>query len=138
MARILSIDYGTKRSGLAVTDPLQIIVTGLSAVATKNLLDFIKSYCEKEEVEQFVIGHPTHADGTPTYLVPHIIGFKRQLEKLFPDKEVLLHDERFSSADARAIILQSGTKKKKRQDKGLIDKVSATLILQDFLGHLDV
>ena len=137
MARILSIDYGTKRSGLAVTDPLQIIASGLDALATKDLLDYIKNYCETEEVEQFVIGYPTHADGTPTHVVPHIVGFKRQLEKLFPEKTVHLHDERFSSADAKAVILQSGTKKKKRRDKSLIDKVSAVLILQDFLGHLE-
>ncbi|MEM0994382.1 MAG: Holliday junction resolvase RuvX [Bacteroidota bacterium] len=137
MARILSIDYGTKRSGLAVTDPLQIIASPLEAVATKDLLDFVRDYCEQEEVEQFVIGYPTHADGTPTYVVPHIVGFKRKLEKLFPDKTVHFQDERFTSADARAVILQSGAKQKKRRDKSLIDKVSAVLILQDFLGHLE-
>ncbi|MEM8523169.1 MAG: Holliday junction resolvase RuvX [Bacteroidota bacterium] len=136
MARILSIDYGTKRCGIAVTDPLQIIVSGLDTVHTKDLLDFVKEYCAEEEVEAFVIGYPMHMDDTPTKLAPHIIGFSRKLEKLFPEKAVTLHDERFSSEDAKQVILNSGTKKKKRRDKGLVDKVSAVLILQDYLGHL--
>jgi len=137
MARILSIDYGTKRCGIAVTDPLQIIVSGLDTVATADLLEYVENYCKEEEVEHFVIGYPTHADGTPTHVAAHIIGFSRKLEKLFPEKAVILHDERFSSQDAKRVILNSGTKKKKRQDKSLVDKISAVLILQDFLGHID-
>lgn len=136
MARILSIDYGTKRCGIAVTDPLQIIVSGLDTVSTNELLDFIKDYCTEEEVEEFVIGYPMHLDGSPAQIASHIIGFSRKLEKLFPEKAVTLHDERFSSEDAKRVILNSGTKKKKRRDKGLVDKVSAVLILQDYLGHL--
>ncbi|MEL6721186.1 MAG: Holliday junction resolvase RuvX [Bacteroidota bacterium] len=136
MARILSIDYGTKRCGIAVTDPLQIIVSGLDTIHTSELLNYIKNYCAEEEVEAFVIGYPMHLDDTPAQIAPHIIGFSRKLEKLFPDKAVTLHDERFSSEDAKRVILNSGTKKKKRRDKGLVDKVSAVLILQDYLGHL--
>lgn len=136
MGRIMGIDYGTKRTGLAVTDPLQIIVSGLETVHTKDLLEYIKTYCTAEEVEKFVIGEPLHPDGNPTSLMTHIVGFTRKLKKLFPDKAVVLHDEQFTSENAKQIILHSGAKKKKRQDKGLVDKVSAILILQDYLGHL--
>lgn len=137
MARILSIDYGTKRTGLAVTDPLQIIVSGLDTVPTHTLLDYLQNYCEQEEVEAFVIGEPLHLDGNPTKLMPEVKGFVRKLNKLFPDKAVILHDERFTSEDAKRIILESGTKQKKRRDKSLIDKISAVLILQDYLGHIE-
>jgi len=136
MARILSVDYGTKRCGIAVTDPLQIIVSGLATVATSELLNFIQHYCVEEEVEEFVVGYPMHLDGNPAQIASHIIGFSRKLEKLFPEKAVTLHDERFSSEDAKRVILNSGTKRKKRRDKGLVDKISAVLILQDYLGHL--
>lgn len=135
MARILSIDYGTKRCGIAVTDPLQIIVSGLDTVPSENLLSFIQEYCRNEEVEQFVIGEPLHMDGMPAQIHSHVIGFSRKLQKLFPEKAVILQDERFSSEDAKQIILQSGTKKKKRRNKALVDKISAVLILQDYLGH---
>ncbi len=137
MARIIGIDYGTKRTGIATTDPLQIIVTALDTVHTSVLLDYLKTYCAKEEVEAFVVGEPLHLDGTPTHIAHLVKGFVRNLEKLFPDKKVVLHDERFTSEDAKKIILESGTKKKKRQDKALVDKVSAVLILQDYLGHLE-
>ncbi len=136
MARILGIDYGTKRTGLAVTDPLQLIVSGLETVPTHTLLDFIKKYCAEEVVEFFVVGEPMHLDGNPGQIMPEIKGFVRKLSKLFPDKPVILHDERFTSEEAKRIILESGTKKKKRRDKSLVDKISAVLILQDYLGHL--
>lgn len=136
MARIMGIDYGTKRTGLSVTDPLQIIVTGLDTVTTKDLIDYITAYCQKEEVEKFVIGEPQHTDGTPTKLHVPIKAFVKKLNKLFPAKAVVLHDEQFSSVRAKEVILKSGTKQKKRRDKALVDKVSAVLILQDYLGHL--
>ncbi|NJK83754.1 MAG: Holliday junction resolvase RuvX [Saprospiraceae bacterium] len=137
MARIIGIDYGTKRTGIATTDPLQIIVTALDTVHTSALLDYLKTYCAQEEVEAFVIGEPLHLDGTPTHIAHLVKGLMNSLEKLFPNKKVVLHDERFTSEDAKKIILASGVKKKKRRDKALVDKVSAVLILQDYLGHLE-
>ncbi len=136
MARILAIDYGAKRTGLAVSDPLQIIANGLDTIHTKDLLDFLKNYFEQESVECIVIGDPKHLDGSPTHLSPQIVGLVRQIEKLYPNKKVVLQDERFTSADAKKIILQSGVKKKKRRDKGLVDKVSAILILQEYMENL--
>jgi putative Holliday junction resolvase len=136
MGRILAVDYGSKRSGVAVTDVLQITANGLAALPTTKLLDFLDNYCRTEDVEEVVLGHPTHADGTPTFLVEAILKLKKELEQRFPTIPVVLHDERFTSVEARAVILRSGAKKKKRRDKSLVDKVSAVLILQDYLGHL--
>lgn len=135
MSRILSIDYGLKRVGLAVTDPLQIIASGLTTVATVDLINYIKDYMVKEEVECIVIGEPLHLDGSPTSITPQINKFIEELTKLFPELRIERQDERFTSRDARQIILQSGARKKKRRDKGLVDKISAVLILQDFLKH---
>lgn len=135
MPRILAIDYGTKRTGLAVTDPLQIIVNGLETIPTQELLDFLKNYMAKEAVEKIVVGEPMHADGAPAQLAEAVANLAGQLRKLFPDIPVVTHDERFSSVTAKQIILQSGTPKKKRRDKGLTDKISAVLILQDYLNH---
>ena len=133
MARILAIDYGTKRTGLAVTDTLQIIANGLDTVATSELEDYLQRYLEQEEVEAIVVGEPFYPDGNPAQIHHLVVGFVRRLKKLFPDIEVVTHDERFTSEEAKQIILQSGAKKKKRRDKGLVDKVSAVLILQDYL-----
>ena len=133
MARILAIDYGTKRTGLAVTDPLQIIANGLDTVATQELEEYLKRYMDQEEVETIVVGEPFYPDGNPAQIHPQVIGFVRKLKKLFPDIEVVTHDERYNSEEAKQVILQSGAKKKKRRDKGLVDKVSAVLILQDYL-----
>ncbi|MCB0583980.1 MAG: Holliday junction resolvase RuvX [Phaeodactylibacter sp.] len=133
MARILAIDYGTKRTGLAVTDPLQIIANGLDTVATQELEEYLKRYMDQEEVETIVVGEPFYPDGNPAQIHPQVIGFVRKLKKLFPDIEVVTHDERYTSEEAKQVILQSGAKKKKRRDKGLVDKVSAVLILQDYL-----
>jgi putative Holliday junction resolvase len=137
MARIVSIDYGTKRTGLAATDPLQIIVTGLDTLPTDKVLDFLQRYCTAEEVEKFVVGEPMHEDGNPSQIAHLVVGFVRKLNKLFPDIPIVMHDERFTSREAKRIILESGAKKKKRQDKSLVDKISAVLILQDYLGHLE-
>lgn len=133
MARIMAIDYGTKRTGIAVSDPLQIIATGLDTVATHDLFDFLERYFKEEEVETIVIGEPLHPDGQPAQIAHLVIGFERKIRKLYPDKTVLLQDERYTSQEAKAIILQSGAKKKKRREKGLVDKISAVLILQEYM-----
>ena len=136
MARIIGIDYGTKRVGVAVTDSLQIIVNGLDTVPTADIFDFLKKYMEEEEVECIIVGEPMHKDGNPAQIAHLVVGFIRKLKKLFPEIKVDTQDERFTSKDAKAIILQSGIKKKKRRnDKALVDKISAVLILQDYLGH---
>ena len=129
----MGIDYGTKRIGLAVTDPLQIIASGLDTVETDKIWAFLERYLSEEEVERIVIGYPLHLDGQPTYVAVQVDEFIKKLHEQFPTLEVTKHDERFTSKDAKQIILQSGAKKKKRRDKSLVDKVSAVLILQDFL-----
>ena len=137
MARIMAIDYGSKKIGFAVTDPLQISVNGLETQSQETYWAFLATYLEKEEVLEVVIGHPHHADGTPTKLHSHIIGLKRKIEKNFPEVKVVLHPEAFTSERAKEIIYRSGLKRKQRRDKERIDKVSAMLILQDYLGHLE-
>lgn len=134
MARILSIDYGSVKAGLAVTDPLQIIVNGLDTVATTELIPYLKKYLSRESVEKIVIGYPTHADGNPTQLVPKIEKFVLELKKHFEHIEVDYQDETLTSKQAKQIILATH-KRKKRQDKNLVDKVSAILILQEYLKH---
>ncbi len=129
----MSIDYGTKRVGVAVTDPLQIIANGLETVSTSDIFTFLKKYLAEEVVEEMVVGMPYHLDGNPTELSPKIEEFILQVNKLFPSVKVVTQDERFTSSDAKKIILQSGAKKKKRQDKSLVDKISAVLILQEYL-----
>lgn len=129
----MAIDYGTKRTGLAVTDPLQIIANGLDTVPTPEVLDYLQAYLATEQVDTIVVGEPMHMDGQPAQIAHLVVGFVRKLKKLFPEVVVVTHDERFTSEDAKRIILQSGAKKKKRRDKGLVDKVSAVLILQDYL-----
>lgn len=133
MARILAIDYGTKRTGIAVTDPLQIIANGLDTVETKELLSYLETYFSEEEVETVVVGEPLHADDTPTYLEPHIIGFIRKLQKQFPELNIVRQDERFTSVMAKEALLESGLKQKKRRQKGLVDKMAATILLQEYL-----
>lgn len=135
MARILGIDYGTKRTGLATTDPLQIFASGLDTVATPDIFDYLTKYIQEEEVEKIVVGEPLYPDGNPAQIHHLVIGFTRKLRKLFPNIEVVLHDERFTSEEAKRVILQSGAKKKKRRDKALVDKVSAALILKDYLNY---
>lgn len=136
MARILSIDYGLKRCGLAVTDPLQIIVNGLTTVSQPDLLNFVLNYCMENEVEKIVLGYPLHADGSKTQVSQEIELFKIKLEMGLPQIKVDLYDERKSSQDALRIIVQSGVGKKKRSDKALLDKMSAVVILQRYLGHI--
>ena len=133
MARILSIDYGKKRTGLAVTDPLQIIANGLETVLTVDLKEWLFNYITEQEVERVLIGYPRHPDGNPTNLVPLIEKLKEKLEKQFPSLVVSYEDEDFTSYEAKQIILKSGIRKKRRRDKGLVDKISAVLILQNYL-----
>lgn len=135
MARILAIDYGTKRCGLAVTDPLQIIPNGLDTVPETELLGFLQQYMEAEEVETIVVGEPLYPDGKPAQIHHRVIGLVRKLKKLFPEVDIVLQDERFTSEEAKRIILQSGAKQKKRRDKSLVDKVSAMLILSEYLEY---
>ena len=129
----MAIDYGTKRTGIAVTDPLQIIANGLDTIDTAGLLAYLEKYLAEEEVETVVVGEPLHADGSPTYLEPHIVGFIRKLQKVFPDLNIVRQDERFTSVMAKEALLESGLKKKKRREKGLIDKMAATILLQEYL-----
>ncbi|MFT5617352.1 MAG: putative Holliday junction resolvase [Arenicella sp.] len=132
--RVFAIDYGTKRTGLATTDPLQIICTALETIHTKDLFDFVENYLKMEKVECFVLGHPKRLDGTENKIMPLIVGVQRKLQKLYPDKPVHLEDERFTSKMAFAALLANGAKKKDRREKaGNIDKISATIILQSFM-----
>jgi len=133
MSRIIGIDYGTKRVGIAVTDPLQIISSGLTTVATKDIFTFLEDYLSKEEVECIVVGEPMNENGTPSQIAHLVVGFIRQLQKRYPDLKIATQDERYTSRIAKKIILQSGAKKKKRRDKSLVDKVSAALILQAYM-----
>lgn len=134
MPRILAIDYGTKRTGLAVTDPLQLIATPLDTIHTKDLLPYLQNYAQKEEIEGFVIGMPRKLNGDDALLKPAIIGLQRTVQKLFPAQTVDLIDERFSSVMAIQALKSQGAKRKDLDTKeGNIDKVSATILLQDYL-----
>ncbi|RED99570.1 Holliday junction resolvase RuvX [Marinoscillum furvescens] len=133
MARILAIDYGAKRTGIAVTDPLGMIASPLDTVPSHTLMDFLKSYFEKEEVEAVVIGMPKKVDGTPTNATPLVEAAVNRFRKLFPNKKLFLHDERFTSKMAMDAMIAGGTKKKDRRKKENIDKISATIILQSHL-----
>lgn len=133
MARILAIDYGQKRTGIAVTDPLQMIANGLTTIETKELERFITDYVAKEDVETIVMGKPTQMNGENSENMKRIEPFFNRLKKLFPNKEIVYYDERFTSVLAHQAMLQSGIGKKARQNKGLVDKISATIILEDYL-----
>ncbi|RAJ13155.1 Holliday junction resolvase RuvX [Olleya aquimaris] len=133
MARILAIDYGKVRTGLAVTDELQIIASGLTTVKTKELITFLKDYLSKEDVELFLVGEPKQMDNTPSESEALIIPFLVTLEKAFPNIPIKRVDERFTSKMAVRTLIDSGLKKKQRQNKALLDEVSATIILQSYL-----
>ena len=133
MARILAIDFGTKRSGIAVTDELQIIASGLTTVPTKELLGFLKDYFAREQVELVLIGEPKQMDNSASQSEVYIGQFLKEFEKQFPDKPVQRVDERFTSKMAFQTLIDSGLKKKQRQNKALVDEVSATIILQSYL-----
>ena len=131
--RILAFDYGTKRIGIAVTDPLQIIATGLDTVHPKDIIDYLKKYLSTEPVELFVVGEPKQMDGSPSQSTPHIKGFITTLKRHFPEIPVERIDERFTSKMASAVVAQSGFKKTDRQNKERLDTISATIILQTYL-----
>ncbi|MCB0430444.1 MAG: Holliday junction resolvase RuvX, partial [Flavobacteriales bacterium] len=130
MSRILAIDYGLKRTGLAVTDPLQMIANPLDTIPSNELIPFLKKYLASEEVERFVLGEPKRLDGSETHSSKGVADCMKLLEKSFPQIPVNLVDERFTSKMATAAILSAGAKKSQRQDKALVDKVSAVIILQ--------
>lgn len=131
--RLMAFDYGTKRIGIAVTDPLQIIATALTTVHPEDIWQYLKDYLQLEQVETFVVGKPLQMDGTNSESAQHVLGFVRKLRKEFPGIPVVEIDERFTSKMASSAIAQSGLKKNKKQDKGLIDTVSATIILQSYM-----
>ena len=134
MARIMSIDYGQKRTGIAVSDPLQMIANGLTTVDTVQLLDFIADYLSKEQVERIVVGYPKQANGEDSENMKRITPFVNRLRKLYPNITIELYDERFTSVLAHRAIIESGISRKARQDKALVDKISATIILQDYMA----
>lgn len=133
MPRTLAIDYGAKRTGLAVTDPLEIIASPLDVVASHQLEQYLKTYFEKEEVSRVIIGMPKNTDGSETNATPLVQAFINRFKKVFPSKELILHDERFTSKMAMHAMIVGGMKKKDRRVKGNVDKVSATIILQSYL-----
>ena len=133
MARILSIDYGQKRTGLAVTDPLQIIAGGLATVSTSGLFDWLKAYLAKEPVERIIIGEPKQPNGQPSENLARVQQFVNRWKKVFPEVPIEYYDERFTSVLAHQAMIDGGLKKKARQDKALVDEISATIILQDYL-----
>ncbi|HKK57835.1 MAG TPA: Holliday junction resolvase RuvX [Salinivirga sp.] len=134
MGRILAIDYGLKRTGLAVTDPDRIIASGLTTVATHTLLNFISGYLAKEQVDEIVVGLPVQMNNTPSETEPHIRGFLKKLGKKYPQIPVRRVDERFTSKMAQQSMLDGGLKKTQRQNKALVDEISATIILQTYLN----
>jgi putative Holliday junction resolvase len=135
MGRILAIDYGLKRTGLAVTDPLQIIATGLTTVETKELINFLKDYFNRETVELIIIGEPKNLDDSDTHATPLVEKFVAELAKHFPSIPVQKVDERFTSKMASRAMIDMGMKKKQRRDKALVDEIAATILLQSYLKH---
>lgn len=133
MGRILAIDYGTKRIGLAVTDPMQIFASPLGTVSPSEFDAFIEDYLKKEEVEAFVIGYPVRMNNQPSESVRQINPFIKKLKIKYPEKTIHLADERFTSQMAFRTMIDGGVKKKDRQDKSMIDKISASIILKSFL-----
>ena len=132
----MAIDYGVKRTGLAVTDPVRIIATALTTVETPTLLAYLKDYCTREEVDVFVVGEAKHMDGTPSESMQYIEPFVATLKESFPGKEVARMDERFTSKIAFQTMIDSGLKKKDRRNKGMIDQIAATIMLQDYMKKI--
>ncbi len=134
MPRILALDYGLKRTGLAWTDPLQIIATGLETVATEKLGEKLQQLMQLEEISELVLGFPTRTDGSDTHATQAVRNLHEELKKTYPELIIHLWDERFTSRIASQTLLDSGASRKKRRQKGLIDQISATIILQDFMN----
>ena len=133
MARLLSIDYGKKRTGLAVTDPLQIIAGGLATVSTSELFAFLQDYVRRETVERIVIGEPRQADGSPSENLERVKQFVNRWKRALPDIPIEFYDERFTAVLAHRAMLDGGLRKKARQNKALVDEISATILLQDYM-----
>ncbi len=135
MGRIIAIDYGRKKSGIAVTDPLQIIANGLTTVPTHKLFDFLVKYINDETVEEIIIGYPKQSTGEDSELVKYVKPFANRLRKHYPDLPIKWVDERYTSKMAFQTMIDAGLKKMARRDKMLVDKISATIILQTYLEH---
>lgn len=135
MGRILAIDYGVRRTGLAVSDPLRLIAGGLTTVETKQLERFLADYFLKEQVDIIVLGKPAQMDGTPSETWRFIEPLSRRLKAAYPDKEVVFYDERFTSVLAHRAMIDGGMKKMARRDKAVVDKIAATIILEDYLQY---
>jgi len=133
VARILSIDYGKKRTGLAVTDPLQLIAGGLATVSTSTLFEYLSQYVAKETVERIVIGEPRQPNGQPSENLARVQQFVNRWRKAMPQIPIEYYDERFTSVLAHQAMLEGGLRKKARQDKALVDEISATIILEDYM-----
>jgi putative Holliday junction resolvase len=133
LARILSIDYGRKRTGLAVTDPLRIIASGLATVSTSELFDWLQSYVARETVELIVIGEPRQLDGSPSENLARVQQFVNRWRKAVPSIPIEYYDERFTSTLAHRAMLDGGLRKKERQNKALVDEISATILLEDYI-----
>jgi putative Holliday junction resolvase len=136
MGRIIAIDYGIKRTGIAATDELQIIASGLTTVETPKLMSFLRDYFAKENIELVLVGEPTQKDGTPSDVEEEIQKFLKKIAKEFPSYQIKRVDERYSSKRAFQAMIDSGLKKKQRRNKALVDEIAATIILQDYLYNL--
>ena len=134
MGKIIAIDFGLKRTGLAITDELQIIATGLETVDSRKLMDYLVALFQKEKIEKIVLGEPKRLDGSDAHITQNVYLFKEALETQFPGIPVILHDERFTSKLAVEAMIAGGMKKKQRRDKAMIDKISATIILQSYMA----
>lgn len=134
MGRILAIDYGMKRVGIAVTDPLKLISTPLTTISTSEILDFLKAYVTQEEVDTMVVGMPKRLDNTESPMTATVTKFIQRLQKAFPSQQIITHDERYTSKIAASSMVEGGFKKKDRRNKANLDKLSATIILQSFLA----
>lgn len=134
-ARIVGIDYGSKRTGIAVTDEMQIIASGLTTVPTKELFAFLKEYFSREKVNKVVVGEPKRMNNEPSQIAPEIDLFVKKIKTLYPEIEVIRMDERFTSKMAFQTMIDSGLRKKQRQNKALVDEIAATILLQDYLNQ---
>ena len=138
MGRILAFDYGTKRVGIAATDPLRIIANGLTTVHSKDIFVFVNTYIKTEKVDLFVVGEPKRLNNTQTQNTKYVTIFVNQLKKQFPSIPVVMVDERFTSKMAFQTMIVAGLKKKDRKDKELVDQISATIILQSYLEQINI
>ena len=135
MDRLIGIDYGRRRTGLAVSDPLRIFAAALDTVDSAKLIDYLKNYAEKETIERFVVGYPVNLDGTPSEARADVDAFLKTLRKAFPDIPVTLEDERFTSVLAHRVMIDGGMKAKDRRDKKSVDRISAAIILQGYMDR---